>query len=96
MSMSIQRARVAAAERRMQLARTGVALPAAALLSRGERHPFTTLGLAAMIGAALGRFDIHPLRIPGVSLLLGGGFAEVAALGARMIAGLGASMGRGD
>lgn len=96
MSMSIQRARVAAAERRMQLARTGVALPAAALLCRGERYPFTTLGLAATVGAVLGRFNIHPLRIPGVSLLLGGGLAEVTALGARMIAGLGASLGRGD
>jgi hypothetical protein len=96
MSMSIQRARVAAAERRMQLARTGVAVPAAALLGRGERYPFTTLGLAAAVGAVLGRLGIHPLRIPGVSLLFGGGLAEVSALGARMIAGLGSSLGRGD
>lgn len=96
MSMSIQRTRVAAAERRMQLARTEVALPAVALYCRGERYPFTTLGLAAAVGAVLGRFDFHPLRIPGVSLLFGGGLADLTALGARMIAGLGAGMGRGD
>jgi hypothetical protein len=96
MSMSIQRARVVAAEQRMRLARTGVALPAAALLDRGERYPFTMLGLAAAVGAVLGRFTINPLRIPGVSLLFGGGLAEVTALGARMIAGFGSSLDRGD
>lgn len=96
MSMSIQRARVAAAEQRMRLARTGVALPAAALLDRGQRYPFTTLGLAAAVGAVLGRFTINPLRLPGVSLLFGGGLAEITALGARMIAGLGANADRDD
>jgi len=93
MSISNQRTRVAVAERRMQRARTGVAVPAAALRCRGERHPLTVLGLAAALGALLGRLDIQPLRIPGVSLLFGGGMAEIAALGARLIAGLGASMG---
>lgn len=78
----------------MELSRAGVAVPAAALLARGEAHPLTTLGLVAGVGALLGRLNVHPLRIPGASFLLGGGLAEAAALGARMIAEISANMGR--
>lgn len=94
MSMASQRARVRAAEQRMKLARAGVTVPAAALLARGERRPLTMLGLAAGLGAVLGRLNIHPLRVPGMGFLLGGGLTEVAALGARMISEIGASLGR--
>lgn len=86
MSMFKARARVRDARQKMTAARLQVAAPASALLARGERHPVAMLGLAAGTGFAMARFNVHPLRIPGLGGVLGGALAEVAALGAGLIA----------
>ena len=86
MSMFAEHARVRAAQRRMDAARAAVAVPASALLARGEQHPFTILGVAAGAGFVMGRMNVHPLRIPGLSGLLGGLMAEATALAASFIA----------
>ena len=86
MSILKQRARVRAAQRRMDAARAAVAAPASSLLARGEQHPIATLGLAAGAGFVMGQLDVHPLRIPGLGGLLGGVVAEATALGASFIA----------
>jgi hypothetical protein len=86
MSMFGQRARVAAAQRRMSEARAAVVVPASARLARGEQHPLLILGTAAGAGFAMGRMNVHPLRVPGLGSLLGGVMAEAAALGASLLA----------
>jgi hypothetical protein len=86
MTMFGQLARVHEAQRRARAARTAVAVPAAALLARGERHMVPVLGVALGAGFVLGRMRVPPLRIPGLGSLLGGVVAEVAALGAGFLA----------
>jgi DUF883 C-terminal glycine zipper region len=77
---------VRAAQARSQLARQELAVPAQALLSRGQRHPLTTVGVAAGAGFVLGQLNLHPLRVPGLGALLSGTVAEVVAQAARLIA----------
>lgn len=89
MSLSMQRARVRAAQLRVTAARAELARPAAALIGRGERHPLTGVGIAAGAGFVLAQLDIHPLRIPGLGAVMGGGLVEMAARGMRLIAGMG-------
>jgi hypothetical protein len=78
--------KVRAAQARVAAHRTELAVPAAALLARGERHPLLVLGAAGGAGFVLGSLDVHPLRVPGLGPLLRGGFAEVVAHGARLLA----------
>jgi len=86
MSMFGQHARVRAAQQRMTEARLAVAVPASALLARGEKHLVLVLGAAAGAGFVMGRMNVRPLRIPGLGSLLGGVMAEVTALGASFLA----------
>lgn len=86
MSIFAQHARVRAAQRRMGEARRAVALPASALLARGERHPFAILGAAAAGGFLLGRSNTHPLRLPGMGHLLGALASEATTIGASFLA----------
>ncbi|HEV2621574.1 MAG TPA: hypothetical protein VGU65_05715 [Frateuria sp.] len=86
MSMFGQHARVRSAQRRMSEARRAVAVPASALLARGERHPLVVLGIAAGAGLVMGRMDVHPMRVPGMSGLIGGVMSELTALGAGFLA----------
>jgi hypothetical protein len=86
MSMFGQHAKVRAAQQRMDEARRAVALPASALLARGERHPFVILGAAAAGGFLLGRSHAHPLRLPGMGHLLGALASEATAIGASFLA----------
>lgn len=90
MGLFEQGAKVRLAEARMVAARAGVAAPASALLVRGKQHPLTTVSAAAGAGFVLGRLNLHPLRIPGLGALLSGGMAEMVAMGARLIAEMGA------
>lgn len=87
MSMFKAHVRVREARQKVTAARLQVAAPASALLARGERHPVAMLGMSAGVGFAMAQFNVHPLRIPGFGGLLGGVVAEVAALGANLIAG---------
>jgi hypothetical protein len=80
--------KVRAAQARVAAHRTELAVPAAALLARGERHPLLVLGAAGGAGFVLGSLDVHPLRVPGLGPLLRGGFAEAVAQGVRLLAGL--------
>lgn len=89
MNMLDQLARVQLAQLRMSVARQEVSTPAAALLTRGHRHPLTTVGVAAGAGFVLGSLNVHPLRVPGLGSLVGGGLAEVVAHGTRLLAELG-------
>ena len=67
-------------------ARHELAVPAQALLSRGQHYPLTTVGVAAGAGFVLGQLNVHPLRVPGLGALLSGTVAEVVAQAARLIA----------
>jgi hypothetical protein len=86
MSMFGQHARVRTAQRRMSQARRAVAVPASALLARGERHPWVILGVAAGAGFVMGRMNVQPLRLPGMGSLLGAVMTEVTAIGAAFLA----------
>ena len=86
MSMFGQHARVVAAQRRMHEAREAVALPASALLARGERHPWAILGVAAGAGFVMGRMKMQPLRLPGMGSLLGALVSEATTIGASVLA----------
>lgn len=86
MSIFGEHARVRAAQRRMREARHAVALPASALLARGERHPFVILGAAAVGGFLLGRSDAKPLQLPGMGHLFGALVSEATTIGASFLA----------
>lgn len=86
MTMFGQLARVRAAQAQARAARTAVAVPAAALLARGEQHMLPVLGVALGAGFVLGRMRVPALRIPGLGSLLGGVAAEITALGAGYLA----------
>jgi len=86
MSMFGEHARVRAAQRRMREARRAAALPASALLARGERHPFVILGAAAAGGFLLGRSHAQPLHLPGMSHLFGALLSEATTIGASFLA----------
>ena len=88
MSLFGQLGKVRAAQARVAAHRAELAVPAAALLARGERHPLLVLGAAGGAGFVLGSLDVHPLRVPGLGPLLRGGFAEAVAQGVRLLAGL--------
>lgn len=90
MSLFGQLGKVRAAQARVAAHRAELALPAAALLARGERYPLLALGAAGGAGFVLGSLDVHPLRVPGLGALLRGGFAEAVAQGVRLLAELGA------
>lgn len=72
-----QLAEVRLARAALTEARAQAAIPAAALLARGQAHPLTSLGIAAGAGFAMGSFDVQPLRIPGLGALISGGLADV-------------------
>ncbi|HET6554095.1 MAG TPA: hypothetical protein VFG49_11215 [Dyella sp.] len=67
-------------------ARHELAVPAQALLARGQHYPLTTVGLAAGAGFVLGKLDVHPLRVPGLGTLLSGTAAEVVGQSVRLLA----------
>jgi hypothetical protein len=77
---------VRTAENRARDAREELAVPAQALLARGQRHPLTTVGLAAGAGFVLGKLNVHPLRVPGLGALLSGTAAEVVGQAMRLVA----------
>ncbi|WP_426661893.1 hypothetical protein [Rhodanobacter aciditrophus] len=90
MSLFGQIDKVRAAQARVAAHRAELAVPAAALVARGQRHPLTVLGVAGGAGFVLGSLDVHPLRVPGLGPLLRGGLAELVAQGVRLFAGLAA------
>lgn len=96
MSMFRQVDRVRAARARVAAHRAELVVPAAALLARGQRHPWVAVGAAAGTGFVLGSLDVHPLRVPGLAALLRGGLAEALAQGVRLIAELGLGDEGGD
>lgn len=86
MSLIKQLHAVRAAQSSSQNARRELAVPAHALLARGQQHPLTTVGIAAGAGFVLGQLNVHPLRVPGLGALMSGTVAEVVAQGMRLIA----------
>jgi hypothetical protein len=86
MSVIKQLQAVRAAQASAAQARHELAVPAQALLARGQRHPFVAVGVAAGAGFVLGQFNVHPLRIPGLGMLLSGTVAEVVSQGVRLVA----------
>lgn len=86
MSLVKQLHAVRDAKSRAQDAREELAVPARALLSRGQRYPLTTVGMAAGAGFVLGKLNVHPLRVPGLGALLSGTAAEVVGQAMRMVA----------
>jgi hypothetical protein len=86
MSLFKQLQAVHSAQSRSQLARQELAVPAQALLSRGQRYPLTTVGMAAGAGFVLGQLNVHPLRVPGLGALLSGTAAELVGQAARLLA----------
>ena len=86
MSLIKQLQAVRAARTQAQDARHELAVPAQALLSRGQRHPLATVGVAAGAGFVLGQLNVHPLRVPGLGALLSGTAAEVVGQSARLLA----------
>lgn len=86
MSLIKQMHAVREAKDRAQEARAAVAVPAQALLQRGQRHPLTTVGMAAGAGFVLGQLNVHPLRVPGLGALLSGTAAEVVGQAMRLVA----------
>lgn len=96
MSLFKQLKRVHKARERVAAHRQEVAIPAAALLERGYRHPLTTVGTAAGAGFVLGTLGVGPLRVPGMASMLSGGIAEAVAYGTRLIAELGMDGGVND
>jgi hypothetical protein len=89
MSLFKQMKRVRHARDRVALHRNELAVPAAALLERGYRHPLTTVGAAAGAGFVLGTLGVGPTRVPGLASMLSGGVAELVAQGTRIIAEMG-------
>jgi hypothetical protein len=89
MSLFKQLKRVHEAHERVAIHRDAVAVPAAALLERGYRHPLATVGTAAGAGFVLGALGVGPMRVPGLTSLLSGGVAEIMAQGMRMLAEMG-------
>lgn len=77
------------ARQRVARHREEMAVPAAALLERGYRHPLTTVGVAAGAGFALGSLGVGPLRVPGLLSTVSAGLAQAVAYGTRLIAELG-------
>ena len=94
MSLFKQLQAVHAAKDRAQAAREELAVPAQALLARGQRYPLTTVGMAAGAGFVLGKLNVHPLRVPGLGALLSGTAAEVVGQAMRLVAEF--SQGAGD
>ncbi|MFC4525579.1 hypothetical protein ISN76_00240 [Dyella halodurans] len=86
MSIFKQLQAVRVAQARSQQARQELAVPAQALLARGQGHPLATVGVAAGAGFVLGQLNVHPLRVPGLGALLSGTVAEVVAQAARLLA----------
>lgn len=86
MSLIKQLQAVHAAQARAQEARHEMAVPAQALLARGQRHPLVSVGIAAGAGFVLGQLNVHPLRVPGLGALLSGTAAEVVAQAVRLFA----------
>ena len=86
MSLIKQMRAVREAKDRAQVARGELAVPAQALLLRGQRHPLTTMGLAAGAGFVFGQLNVHPLRVPGLGALLSGTAAEVVGQAMRLVA----------
>lgn len=86
MSLIKQMHAVREAKGRAQEARAAVAVPAQALLQRGQRHPLTTVGMATGAGFVLGQLNVHPLRVPGLGALLSGTAAEVVGQAMRLVA----------
>ncbi|MHA6205660.1 hypothetical protein ACXU4B_14645 [Dyella soli] len=86
MSIFKQLHAVRVAQARSRDARHELAVPAQALLSRGVRHPLTTVGVAGGAGFILGQLNVHPLRVPGLGALLGGTAAEVVGQAMRLVA----------
>jgi hypothetical protein len=86
MSLIKQLHAVRHAQGRAQEAREELALPAQALLARGQRYPLATVGVAAGAGFVLGQLNVHPLRVPGLGALLSGTAAEVAGQAMRLVA----------
>jgi hypothetical protein len=91
MSLSRRIDKVRAAQARVAARRAELAVPAAALLARGRRHPWLMLAAAGGTGFVLGSVDASPLRVPGLAALLRGGLADLVAQGVRLFAGLDAS-----
>ena len=89
MSLFKQLEKVRAARQRVARHREEMAVPAAALLERGYRHPLTTVGVAAGAGFALGSLGVGPLRVPGMVTTISAGLAEIVAYGTRLIAEMG-------
>jgi|GEM_PF-560099 len=85
MSLIQQMHAVREAKDRAQAAREELAVPAQALLERGQRHPLTTVGMAAGAGFVLGQLNVHPLRVPGLGALLSGTAAEVVGQAMRLV-----------
>lgn len=86
MSLFKQLQVVREAQLRAQVARQELAVPAHALLARGQRYPLTAVGFAAGAGFVLGKLNVHPLRVPGLGALLSGTVAEVVGQGVRLAA----------
>lgn len=86
MSLVKQLQAVRSAQTRSQQARQELAVPAQALLSRGQRYPLTTVGMAAGAGFVLGQLNVHPLRVPGLGALLSGTVAELVGQATRLLA----------
>ncbi|WP_243048492.1 hypothetical protein [Dyella sp. RRB7] len=86
MSLIKQLHAVRAAQARAVEARHELAVPAQALLSRGQRYPLATVGVAAGAGFVLGQLNVHPLRVPGLGALLSGTAAELVSQGVRLAA----------
>jgi hypothetical protein len=86
MSLIKQLQAVRAAQAHAVEARHELAVPAQALLSRGQRHPLVTVGVAAGAGFVLGQLNVHPLRVPGLGALLSGTAAELVGQGVRLVA----------
>ncbi len=86
MSLFKQLQAVRSAQSRSQQARQDLAVPAQALLSRGQRYPLTTVGMAAGAGFVLGQLNVHPLRVPGLGALLNGTAAELVGQATRLLA----------
>ena len=94
MSLIKQLQAVREAQDRAQAARAELAVPAQALLARGQRHPLTIVGVAAGAGFVLGTLNVHPLRVPGLGTLLSGTAAELVGQAMRLVAEF--SQGRDD
>ena len=89
MKLIRQIGKVRAAQARVAAHRAELAVPAEALLVRGQQHPLLVLGVAGGAGFVLGGLDVHPLRMPGLGPLLRGGLAEAVAQGVRLLAEVG-------